>query len=385
MEESMNSLELVKVPTTYKLVITEEVERMIRHLCQKMPNIEWSGVLFYTYEGSMETNDLVLTCRDLYLMDIGVSSYTEFDMSPDVIGYMALKPELLDMQMGLFHSHNQMSCFFSGTDTATLHEEGRDRNHFLSLIVNNAGSYEAAVTRKVKYTSTVIEKYTYNSFNDEVKEGQREYEKENEAIEYYMLDIEKEGKNYSFKELDDRLDEIKKKKESEKNYKPKKDQPTKYNSSSGWGIKPNAIPNLFDSHINDFPSTNIKEKPKELKEVTDNINMNDVNSVLCQMVTGSIILKDYESFDIDKWVEKEMELTFNKRFGNSSIGMKDYESWADGFCEFLIFNVEPEILDGREEAQWMSDFCDALLIMLESLHENKYINALKNTIMQWII
>ena len=36
-------------------------------------------------------------------MDIGTAAYTEFDMSPDVISYMADNPELLDCQMGLIH------------------------------------------------------------------------------------------------------------------------------------------------------------------------------------------------------------------------------------------------------------------------------------------
>lgn len=83
-------------------------------------------------------------------MDIGTQAYTEFDMNPDVIAYMCENPELLDCQMGLIHSHNNMSTFFSETDTATLKEEGRDRNNFVSLIVNNAGTYTAAITRRVK-------------------------------------------------------------------------------------------------------------------------------------------------------------------------------------------------------------------------------------------
>ena len=70
-------------------------------------------------------------------------------MSPDVVSYMANNSELLDCQMGLIHSHNNMSTFFSGTDIRTLEEEGLDRNHFVSLIVNNQGSYTAAITRKL--------------------------------------------------------------------------------------------------------------------------------------------------------------------------------------------------------------------------------------------
>lgn len=101
--EEMNQLNLVKRQPTYKLIIPTDVERKIRHLCQKVPNVEWSGTLFFTPEGSMEEGNLVITCRDIFVMDIGSSTYTEFDMSPDVISYMCDHSELLDMQMGLIH------------------------------------------------------------------------------------------------------------------------------------------------------------------------------------------------------------------------------------------------------------------------------------------
>ena len=104
----------------YKLVIPAEVERKIRFACQRVWNTEWSGTLFFTHEGSFENNDLVIRCVDIYIMDIGTQGYTEFDMNPDVISYMCETPELLDCQMGLIHSHNNMSTFFRKTDTTTL-------------------------------------------------------------------------------------------------------------------------------------------------------------------------------------------------------------------------------------------------------------------------
>lgn len=371
-----------------------EVEQKIRHLCSKVPNVEWSGVLFYTHEGSFEKGDLTLTCRDIYVMDIGSSSYTEFDMSPEVISYMAEHPELLDMQLALIHSHNQMSCFFSGTDTSTLKEEGRDRNHFLSLIVNNAGSYEAAITRKIKSVNTIQEVYEYHSFNDEVITGTDEHTEEKEVIEYYMLDITKEGSNVSFKDIDDRLEEIRKRKAS---------RPKAANNNA---YKPlgRTIPEVFErfpsprkgvmgSLFEDelelptvplYPADMESEPIRVMKEYDGKVNLNDVNNVLVQLITGSIVLRDYDSFDIDKWVG-EMPKVFGKRFGFHEQGLKEYEGWVDGFCEFLILDVEPEITGGQQEAQWMSDFSEALRVQLESLPQNKYIETLKGIVEQWII
>ena len=118
----------MKKSDTFKLIIPEEVEKKIRYICQQIWKDEWSGTLLYKPEGRFEDGTLAIRCVDIYVMDIGTAAYTEFDMSPDVISYMADNPELLDCQMGLSHSHNNMATFFSGTDTATMKEEGMDRN-----------------------------------------------------------------------------------------------------------------------------------------------------------------------------------------------------------------------------------------------------------------
>lgn len=85
------------------MIISEEVEKKIRYLCQQIWDDEWSGILFYKPEGSFEDNTLVIKCTDIYVMDIGTSAYTVFDMSPEVANYMTFNPELLDCQMGLIH------------------------------------------------------------------------------------------------------------------------------------------------------------------------------------------------------------------------------------------------------------------------------------------
>ena len=326
-------------------------------------------------------------------MDIGSSGYTEFNMSPEVISYMTENPELLDMNLGLIHSHAQMRTFFSGTDTSTLKEEGKDRNHFVSLIVNNAGTYTAAITRKIKSINTIQEVYEYHSFNDEVITGTSERTEESEVIEYYMLNITKEGSTVSFKEIDARLDEIKKRKSRIINYKgtPNNPNPLGRGISEVFQKLPSPRKSTIDSLFGDdevLPSidpVDIDSEPiRNIKESDGKVNQDDVLSVLGQLITGSIVLQDYTSFDFDKWVE-EMPKVFGRRFGFHEQGLKDYEEWANQFCEFLIFNVEPDITDGVEEAQWMSDFSEALGIQLDSLPQNKYIEKLKEITEQWII
>lgn len=378
--ETKKVMDLIRNQSIYKLVITAEAERKIRHLCQKIPDVEWSGALFYTYEGSIEEDNLVITCRDLFLMDIGSAGYTEFDMSPDVISYMADNPELLDMQLGLIHSHNTMATFFSGTDTNTLKEEGKDRNHFVSLIVNNAGVYTAAITRKVKSVKAIQETYGYNSFNDLNLSDTKEYTEESEYIEYFMLDITKEGSS-SFKELDGRIKEIKETKENKKKESEVKEglfaypalnrEPFYSNTLSQNNIRKEKYTSPFETSHSSFSYNHMSKE--------------DVHKTLVQMLTGSVVIRDYSKIDTKKWAESLPDV-FGKRFGKDEKGFKRFGMWAESHCEFLLYDKMPETVEGvEEESYWLSCFAMALHGELASLSKNKYIDTFKEILEQWII
>lgn len=103
METTTQPMALIKGKSIFKIIIPNKVERKIRFVCNKVRTEEWSGTLFYKYEGSFEDNSLKIICEDIFVMDIGTAAYTEFDMSPDVISYMTEHSELLDCQMGLIH------------------------------------------------------------------------------------------------------------------------------------------------------------------------------------------------------------------------------------------------------------------------------------------
>ena len=101
--------QLVKMSDTYKLIVPAKVEEKIRYLIRKYPHTEWSGVLFIKHTGSFEDNNLVITCEDLYPMDLGTTGWTEFKMNEDVTSYMAENIELFECDMGLIHSHHTMA------------------------------------------------------------------------------------------------------------------------------------------------------------------------------------------------------------------------------------------------------------------------------------
>ena len=379
----------------YKLIIPAEVERKIRFACQKVWSTEWSGTLFFTHEGSFENNDLVIKCVDIYIMDIGTQAYTEFDMNPDVIAYMTEHTELLDCQMGLIHSHNNMNAFFSQTDTSTLKEEGRDRNNFVSLIVNNAGTYTAAITRRIKLKQ-VKESVSYEFFGDGEKQDTKDYISNADEIEWFYLKIEKEGENYSFPDMAARLEEIKQIKAE----KAKKAQAPVYPS----GYKP-VIANSYGTNAG--PANLVKKESDKSKVVQPSLfdNVNDLpfddnyslpygqvtfdkvtlKSLVLQLITGSIIISNNSKVDISKWA-KSMPALYEKRFGKGKEGMENFKMWADTYAEYLTWYVTDEKLEelGFDETEICAICAHDMIEELTKLPENDYIKGYIDALQKYL-
>lgn len=383
----------------YKLIIPAEVERKIRFACQKVWSTEWSGTLFFTHEGSFENNDLVIRCVDIYIMDIGTQAYTEFDMNPDVIAYMCENPELLDCQMGLIHSHNNMSTFFSGTDTATLREEGIDRNNFVSLIVNNAGTYTAAITRRVK-SKQVEESVSYEFFGDGEKHDTKEYVSSADEIEWFYLKIEKEGENYSFPDMAARLEEIKQAK-AERAEKAKKAQTPVYQGgykpviANSYGTKagpanlvkkeadkPKVVqPTLFDN-ADDLPF----EEGHDIPYGHVSFDKVTLKSLVLQLITGSIIISNDSKIDITKWA-KSMPTLYEKRFGKGKVGMDNFKIWAETYTEYLTWYITDEKLEelGFDETEICAICAHDMIEELTKLPENDYIKGYIDALQKYLV
>lgn len=380
----------------YKLIIPAEVERKIRFACQKVWSTEWSGTLFFTHEGSFENNDLVIRCVDIYIMDIGTQAYTEFDMNPDVIAYMCENPELLDCQMGLIHSHNNMSTFFSGTDTATLKEEGMDRNNFVSLIVNNAGTYTAAITRRVK-SKQVKESVSYEFFGDGEKHDTKEYVSSADEIEWFYLKIEKEGENYSFPDMAARLEEIKQAKaeRAEKAQTPVYQGGYKPVIANSYGTKagpanlvkketdkPEVVqPTLFDN-ADDLPF----EEGYDIPYGQVSFDKVTLKSLVLQLITGSIIISNDSKIDITKWA-KSMPTLYEKRFGKGKVGMDNFKIWAGTYTEYLTWYITDEKLEelGFDETEICAICAHDMIEELTKLPENDYIKGYIDALQKYLV
>lgn len=353
-------LELVHRQDIFKIVIPAEVEKKIRFLCKNIWDVEWSGVLFYKVEGAFEDKSLTIRCVDLFQMDIGTSAYTEFNVSPDMATYMVDHPELLEegIYQGLIHSHNNMATFFSGTDIATLSAEGNDMAHFVSLIVNNAGKYNAGITRKYKCVQTVSEKYTYPTWNGEVREGVETFDIEEEKLEWFNLDIVFENATDDFEtEMMERIKEIKEAKKKVvtpmyggRNYPQygnygKAITPTKevgstfpmdedkyYGEKRSWyDPQKDKQDKQLPAGQGELPFDQPGEENVEIPYGTITIDPDIVQSIVRQLVTSSIIISNESAVDVKKWANS-MESLYRRRFGS----VKEFEYFASNYVDYLI-------------------------------------------------
>lgn len=189
----------VKHPELFKIVLSEQLETKIRTYCALSPEREWSGVLFYKFEGTFK-DGITIFANDMYLMDQGTAAHTEFDLNePEITRYMVFEG-LIDHCIGLVHSHNRLASFFSGEDASTLCQYGNEMNNFVSLVVNNAGQYVARVTRKCQLsgtkTTTINGTLASTLFNTEQQESSPVRRNTTESIEstyleYVNLNVER--------------------------------------------------------------------------------------------------------------------------------------------------------------------------------------------------
>lgn len=364
---------------TAKLVIPKNVTKLIEYICSKVSQTEWSGVLFYTIKGSFEKNNLEVICKDILVLDIGTHTYTEFTINPKLAGYIAENPYLTKCYQGLIHSHCTFNTFFSGTDLATLESEGKDRNHFVSLIVNNEGTYTAAITRNIISENNINSKNYYNSFDNKIIElGETQSSTQSSKIEYIELEINKLKENNSFiTKIDNQLQDIKSEKEANKPIYVQKSLFSEYEDLN----TPNYY-NIINRNINqDIGSENVNyvknyrqtyipnnletENNSITKEVDTIVDDSIVDNMVLQLLTGSIIIPNASKINTRDWANRMVSL-YDKRFKN----FEDFEEWAEFYSDYLFYHIDSE---ETEQDILAAIYAQEVYSKLDVLKKNKYI------------
>lgn len=374
----------MKESATFKLLVPKKVEEKIRYLCRKFPSLEWSGILFYTHTGNFEDNNLEIHCEDIYPMDLGSATFTTFKNDETIASYIADNIELFNCDMGLVHSHNQMSCFFSGTDTATLQSEGNDTNCFVSLIVNNAGTYCAAITRKIQRKTEVVTKSlgtSYEFFGDgEIRTDEDPMSEctqiiDREIIEYFMLDVEREIVDNPFDFLDRRFEEITARKNTTSSYTQKERDDEFYD----W----------IHSSKNEVKELPVFDK-KTMDEMVDYESWYPdptiIHRLACQMITCSLIIS--KDVDLKQWITKHMLKVYSNIFDKKD-SLGQFKEYSEFIVEFLITQYEQMSEESIPEELlvyldiYQQKIAEALLDELGQYPTNGYIDAYKEILMRY--
>lgn len=350
-------LDLIKSNLTFKMFIPTEVENKIRYACASVPNLEWSGVLFYTYSGDFNNLNLEIKCEDILLLDIGTSTYTEWQTDAEVISYMA-ENDLLHCQLGIIHSHNTMPTFFSGTDQNTLLQEGQDRNNIVSLIVNNEGKYSAAITRLVKTESVVKETGRYNFFGEGTKHYTDKYKTEDVFVEYFMFDIHTEESPSLFNFIG-QINKVMTKKKTKV-------------------VAKNEVPTSIESTIFDRTSYPVASTPAVDFNKTNTVivkanELHDkIKEIAYQLVTGNIFGKPKNKYDLQDYIVQKMYLDYKNRFGTDVSNSSPFVSWIDSIIDFFVFENTPIL-----ESSVMDPYEDEISVVIQNLID--YLETFKAT------
>lgn len=357
------SLTAITGSCNYKIIIPKEVESKIRMLCSFIDTVEWSGILFFKTEGNFDDDNLVITCVDILPMDYGLTTTTEFKIDESVANYMVTE-DLMDCDQGLIHSHNSMATFFSATDDSTLVEEGKDRNFFVSLIVNNAGTYTAAVTRKSTIIGKVVNYVTKKSMDDsnDIVTTSEPYDVDGGiVVEKFPLIVEKEEVEWYDKDLVKRIVALKGKtttvktfnkgfyKDSELPFKAKetplfpskKDKKTSNNEGQldkTW--LDDAVSD--DDDYNNWGGYDDVNLDSEIPEGYHVIDTNtereyteeekkEINNYIFQILKGEVSV-EVDDTDLIKWIKEDMPVINSKRFKT----FNSFKSWINNFMDFVL-------------------------------------------------
>lgn len=323
---------------------------------------------------------LHIIAEDVYLMDIGSGAYTEFKTDFDVLQYQ-VNNGLLECHTGLIHSHNRMAAFFSGQDVFTLGDNAPDMNRFFSLIVNNEGTYKAAITRKNEVKEKVERLNTYKSFEDVQFSDKVSFERtiEPKYVAEYVEIIKSEP--YCSKEaigfLSTQFNEIQERKareerEREERFKNLKPQET-------WWLKKDGLPeNLTVKPVADNQT---KVTYTSLYEGNLDMFIEHMGNIFA---TGIVTMPVKSNINVKEWVHKKMPVYFRNRF--KSPNSRAFE----GYLETMMYVIETnfEVYCDEEPAQqeivfddydYTDDF-DIYMITYSKIYE--YISSLGRN--EWI-
>lgn len=357
-----------------------------------------------------EDGSLKIHCQDIYPMDLGTGTFTDFKMDESVVGYIAENIDLFGCDMGLVHSHHSMGAFLSGTDSNTIRAEGNDTNCFVSLVVDTKGTYVAALTRKIKEKKQVTTADMGSSYeffgegNVSLADSQHKTSTvevvDREVIEYFMLDVEIEHVDNPLAYLDTRFDEIQEAKKKKVTAAPTVVNPPVVKASeegnhSPWipGNKRNFGYDFDDDYsFRDYLKNKKKSEELSLFPEDEEDEMIDtsgwepepeiIHQLVCQMITCSLIISS--KIDLKQWITNWMDKKYEELFSQIP---SQFSEWSEFIVDFQINQyIDPTTPDGVlvDMNTYQSKIAKAMYTELCPYSENDYISSYMKILTRYI-
>ena len=278
-----------------------------------------------------------------------------------------------------------MATFFSGQDISMLKQEGANRNHFLSLIVNNAGIYSAKLTSREVVEQQTIYVSKGKSFNDVGYEQKEESSQTYTTVSTYDLTIIKETADCDdYEELMGIIEECNKRK-TERKERERKERESFAHSAH------NAI---TTSDFDLIPHTNYSkpdiqqrlefEEDEQLLFDSDNIPTapltDDEVAFFGNQIIRLSLIPTYHK-NIKEFVDNLEDLV-SKRFES----FVEYEIAMSMICDYILDNEILNMLDYKYPAIMADDVLEEAKQQLVkyfrsiSKEDNKCINKICNYI-----
>lgn len=330
---------MLEIDQEISLIMPAELLGKIWYLCHEINNVEWSGLLFYQPIGDIkDLSTFKIIAKDVYLMDIGTSAYTEYSFNESIMNFYDKFPEAMNYKIAHIHSHNSMNSFFSSTDNDELKDNAKNYNYYLSLIVNNKMDMVAKLAMAGKSTQILTLKDNNGLlFNLNTKEKS--------IIGTINVNVFPFDENLT--EIEKRVKELKDKEKEKEEERRKSFDYTRntvigtdvYNRYDSIGYNYNTRNNPYNYQQNLFDNTNNQER---IVSTNDTVFPYNLDLIKCKNVNE--LRKKVPSESIELLIKKMINSLIETDKIKEDLNLKDFMSIAENNM-YLIKNIEQDIFD----------------------------------------
>ncbi len=326
---------MLEIDQEISLIMPAELLGKIWYLCHEINNVEWSGLLFYQPIGDIkDLKTFKIIAKDVYLMDIGTSAYTEYSFNESIMNFYDKFPEAMNYKIAHIHSHNSMNSFFSSTDNDELKDNAKNYNYYLSLIVNNKMDMVAKLVMAGKSTQILTLKDNNGLlFNLNTKEKS--------IIGTINVNVFPFDENIT--EIEKRVKELKDK-EKEKEEERRKSfnnfiRSTVIDADNSIGYNYNTRNNPYNYQQNLFDNTNNQERTFSTNDTISPYNLD-----LIKYKNINELKKKLPSESIELLIKKMINSLIETDKIREDLNLKDFMSIAENNM-YLIKNIEQDVFD----------------------------------------